>query len=272
MNKNRILFSIMGFFVSLILGFGLGQIIPYIGSLITKMADDRESSFISGAGGYLDKNSAMPAPMPMPSAPSDSPSQPTVPSGNPGQVDNNQAESLGSQITVMPEILEVTKPVYKESIKKYSFTVRASSGNLTFILTDANEKELKRQDSGEFIVSPTSSGVYYVCVEDLTGKRSSLQKITGCISVVRKITKEELESIFNSGDASRAQESDFKNRVSSHCKFSFNNCQEEESYQPKSYNEILNRIRMKTWSSVTVNSIYYNDKGQMAGASITVNY
>ncbi len=290
--KNSLLLAPLGFIICALIGLGLGKAVSYFINSDPKGSQYNGMPVFTGDG--VKKGGTSPSIPIVPSTPTNpSTSQPQTTPTTPASPKNTGPETgfagkdtkinttpstppanneIGGQLGILPEILDVSKPIYNETTNKYSFTVHASSDKLTFILADANNKELRSQGSGAFHVSPTSSGVYFVCVQDLTGNRSAFHKITGCIFRVNKITREELESVFNSGDASRAAENDFKNRVSSACKYTFNNCKEEESFQPKSYNEILNRIRMKTWSSISVNSISYNEKGQMTKAVLTVNY
>ena len=181
---------------------------------------------------------------------------------------NNQLVG-GSSIA---KVASISKPVYNESTKSYSFTVVAEGVGLTYCLADDKKRDIRSQSSGQFVVPPTSLGVYNVYVTDSQGNKSDFVTVRGCVAKVKSITKEELQRVLNSKDSNKAIEADFKNRVASGCKFTFVGRNEEEGDAPRSYNEIIQRVSMGTWSSVSVTSVSVNGSGKLSSAVIRVNY
>ena len=189
----------------------------------------------------------------------------------PGTTDlpaNNQLAGLSSTV----KVTTVSKPVYNENNKTYTFTVSAEGVGLSYCLANDKKKDLKAQANGTFIVSPVSSGLYYVYVKDSRGNKSDYVQVKGCLLKVKPITKEELQKVLNSKDSNKAIEADFKNRVASGCQFVFTGRNDEEGEAPRSYNEILQRVSMGTWSSVIVQSVSVNSVGKLSKAVIHVNY
>lgn len=180
--------------------------------------------------------------------------------------------TLGAGLPAVLEILSVTSPEYDEASKTYSFEVVASGENITYTLADSKKRDVQSNQTGEFKVQPTASGKYYVYVSDAGGNKTDYQEVRGCYKPVNKVTKEELQTILNSGKSQEAIDADFPNRVSSGCRYEFVGISEDET-PPGSYNEIINRIRMRTWSSVTVLSVLHNkESNKLVRAKIQVNY
>ncbi len=180
--------------------------------------------------------------------------------------------NLQTGLASSPEILSVSTPRYDNASKTYSFQVMASGENLTFTVADAKKKDVQSNQTGDFRVQPSSSGKYYVYVTDRFGNKSEYKEVKGFYRPVNKVTKEELQQILNSGRAQSAIDANFPDRVFSGCKYEFVGIHEDEDI-PRSYNEILNRIRMRTWSSVTVLSVSHNSEtNKLVRARIQVNY
>lgn len=175
-------------------------------------------------------------------------------------------------VATILEIRGITQPQYNETNKNYSFIVQAGGSGLTYVLLDSKKNVVKTQTSGSFVVKPSSSGKYYVYVTDTSGNKSSEKEVTGCKLVVDKITKQELQEVLNSGKSEVAKNHNFKERVSSRCKYVFSGRDPaEEGDLPESYNAILSYIP-RVWRSVSIESVSYNDSGQMVKASIHINY
>ena len=183
------------------------------------------------------------------------------------------ADGLAENNVGVGMIVSVSKPVYDEATKTYTFETTAAGNYERFVLADSKKNFVLSQTNGYFTVQPTSLGKYYVYVEDAAGHKSDYYEVSGCVTKVNKITKEELQRVLNTGDSSAAAKADFKNRIKAGCKFTYEGRNESEGDAPMSYNEILQRIKLKTWSSVTVKSVRYNsDSGKLTQATIKVNY
>lgn len=179
---------------------------------------------------------------------------------------------LEAEQPTLPEILSVSDPEYNEAGKTYSFQIVASGESLTYTVADAKKRDLQSNKTGDFTVQPSATGKYYVYITDSFGNKSDYVEVKGCYRLVEKVTKDELESIFNSGKSQDAIDADFANRISSGCRYEFVGINEDET-PPGSYNEIINRIRMKTWSSVTILSVSHNSEtNKLVRAKIQVNY
>ena len=193
------------------------------------------------------------------------------PMPSPGTIPT-EVTSLQTGMVSSPEVLEVSAPRYDGNSNTYSFKVTANGVNLTYTVADSKKKDLQSNQTGDFYVQPAASGKYYVYVTDSYGNKSEYREVKGFYRPVNKVTKDELQQILNSGRSQNAIDADFTNRVSSGCRYEFVGINEDED-APKSYNEILNRIRMKTWSSVTVLSVAYNNEtNKLVRARIQVNY
>ena len=172
-----------------------------------------------------------------------------------------------------PEILSVSKPQFDEKSNTYSFEVTASGNGLTYVLADKNKKDISAQQSSAFRgVAGTASGKYYVYVKDNRGQQSEYFAVEGCITHVKRIDAAELQRVLNSKDSNEAVKADFKNRVAASCRYEFRGRDESEGDAPRTYNDIILRLRMRTWASVQVLSVVYGDSGKMIKAVIQVNY
>lgn len=89
---------------------------------------------------------------------------------------------------------------------------------------------------------------------------------------VKKITAGEIESILNSGEIDRAIAANFKERISSRCLFDFYGRNPEEGVEPASYSDILMRTSLKTWESITILSLRYDEHDRLTYAKMKVHY
>ena len=179
----------------------------------------------------------------------------------------------------LPEILDISKPEYDGNY--YSFRVNASGTGLTYHLTDDTGRDITpvSHNGSTFKVRPTSKGKYQVYVTDINGNKSKYVEVSGCVVMIDKITASELQEVFDSEDTAVATQHDFKNRVASGCKYEFvglnpeSEGMDQESYvAPQSYNEIINRLHMNTWTSVKVVSVAYSTQGKLTKVVLNVNY
>lgn len=168
------------------------------------------------------------------------------------------------------EIIAVSKPVYHETNKKYSFTVTADGEVVEYHLCDSHGKELYSQTSPDFLVSPSYSGKYIVYAMNDSAISEDVE-VTGCYRMEEKLLKSDLQSAFNSGDYQAGDSNSFKTRISSKCAYRFSGIREGEE-APVSYSEIFNRISMGVWSSVTVDALEYDSHNRVSKMAITVNY
>lgn len=89
---------------------------------------------------------------------------------------------------------------------------------------------------------------------------------------VDKITKAELEEVLNSGSSDSAISHSFKNRVAANCAFTFSGLDENDVEVPRSYNDIIMRISLGTWSRVSAISVTYNENDKLKSASFNVEH
>lgn len=285
-NTGKIILSIAGFAVCAILGF-------FVTHLVIKPSNHYTASAVSGTGSLPSARSvdrsrepSQPVQANDNSSSDNSLSASSLPNGGAlqdapaiqtGQPVSDELNALPSQLPLSGtastlEVLNVSKPVYRESDKTYSFTVNASGSGLVYGLADRNKKNLRTQDTPSFRVSATSSGRYFVYVSDGRGNTSEYYPVDGCKTIVKKIDASELQQVLNSGSSDMASSADFKNRVASNCRYAFNGRNDEEGDAPVHYNEIINRISMHTWSSVEVTSVSHDDSGKLTRAVISVKY
>lgn len=168
------------------------------------------------------------------------------------------------------EIIAVTKPVYHETNKKYSFTVTVDGDVVEYHLCDSHGEELYSQSSPDFLVSPSYSGKYIVYAMNDSAISEGVE-VTGCYRMAEKLSKSDLQSAFNSGDYQAGDRNSFKTRISSKCAYRFFGIREGED-APVTYSEVFNRISMGVWSSVTVDALEYDSRNRVSKMSITVNY
>ena len=297
-NTGKIISSILGFIICAMIGFGgtkwiVGALNRPEGPAVADYqgaSSPRSGQLPSPAGGNAltpaqepkqqPAQSAASSAQPAQASPSVQPSQP-VQSGQKTPSAGSIASEAPSEVPVKnpissmlatSEILAVSTPVYHEKEKVYTFSVTAKGGGLTYVLADSKQKDIRSQQNGEFRVSGTSVGKYYVYVKDAQGNKSPMVAVDGCRAKVKPVEASELQGILNSGDSSQAVAADFKNRISSNCRYVFLGRDEDEGDAPRSYNEIINRIKMRTWSSVQVQSVSYNESGKVAKATILVKY
>ena len=280
-NTVKIILSIVGFVVCALIGF-------FATEAISKAVDNRSDSVQYGGGGAIGSSMTEPQPRTQePARPIDKPATAAIPNTNTQPKSSSKAKSKSDKSSPldglqrelpatnsanMPVIEHISTPEYNESTAKYTFVVNANMGGLTYVLCNGKQEEIQTQTSREFKVPGISGGKYFVYVKDVQGNKSDYYPVEGCWIMMKKISAGELQDVLNSGNSSTAQSADFKNRVASNCRYVFSGRDEAEGDAPSSYNEIINRVKMRTWSSISVLSVSYNARGQLSKASIQVNY
>ena len=109
-----------------------------------------------------------------------------------------------------------------------------------------------------------------VVLEDVK-QQTSVQE-EKAVYKVEKITKAELEEVLNSGSSDSAISHSFKNRVAANCAFKFSGLDENDVEVPRSYNDIILRISLGTWSRVSAISVTYNENDKLKSASFNVEH
>jgi hypothetical protein len=97
--------------------------------------------------------------------------------------------------------------------------------------------------------------------------------ISGCevVSIKNKVTASEFQSLLLSKDENNANKL-LKGRINNaSVSYRFTGINEDEP-QPRSYTEIINRLKMGTWSSIQITSVGYDSQGRLNSANITVTY
>lgn len=279
-NSSKIIIAILDFIICAVIGY-MGM--KFLSRTKENVKGGMAQTSSAGVGISAPQGTSKTAPFPETSN-SRSVTQPSASGSVKAQaLDSSQpmpagAASMGNAdlrtgLVAMPEILSVTSPSYDDMTKTYSFQVVASGERLTYTVADAKRKDIMSNSTGDFSVQPSSTGKYYVYIVDGYGNKSDYAEVRGCFRLVNRITKEELEEVFNSKSATQdAIDADFPNRVASGCKYDFVDLKEDE-VPPGSYNEIINRIRMKTWSSVTILSVTHaRENNKLVRAKVRVNY
>lgn len=271
-NSSKIIISILDFIICALIGYmGMTFLNQVRGNASGGMAPSSSTSSYSAGIGKPVSRTPSKAATPFPGSGNvESTTTPSTPSNpRPAQVGNT---TLVNGLASSPEILSVSTPSYDENSKTYSFSVVASGNNLTYTLADTRKKDIQSNGTGDFRVQPSASGRYYVYITDGYGVKSDYMEVKGCYRPVNKVMKDEFQQILNSGRSQNAIDADFANRVSSGCRYEFVGIDDNE-VPPGSYNEIINRIRMRTWSSVTVLSVVHSSEtNKLVRARIQVNY
>jgi hypothetical protein len=309
-NTGKIITSIVGFIVCAFLGYAVTELVSRTSDRSDSSVAQSYSGGGAGGGKFPESHASPASPAPSaPQAPAEVPAssapaasapqapaaseQPVVIPSQPVQETPRPAEAApqtgdyvprdapkdiptGNSLSasgMRPEILSVSKPQFDEKSNTYSFEVTASGNGLTYVLADKNKKDISAQQSSAFRgVAGTSSGKYYVYVKDNRGQQSEYFAVEGCVTHVKRIDAAELQRVLNSKDSNEAVKADFKNRVAASCRYEFRGRDESEGDAPRTYNDIILRLRMRTWASVQVLSVVYGDSGKMIKAVIQVNY
>ena len=105
------------------------------------------------------------------------------------------------------------------------------------------------------------------------GAASSSASSAPAASSVSKVTADELARILNAKNTSAARNV-LEGRISPNCSFSFTGLSDDEKNvsKPRTYVDIINRMDMGTWSSISVSSVGYDGSGKLNRATIHVNY
>lgn len=153
-------------------------------------------------------------------------------------------------------------PQFSDLYRNYGVTAKASyegceAPSFEYLIYDNQNNLIKTETRSRFALNATESGRYYlVARETTTGEESDPVEITGC--KVRKMTKERVEQICNSGNYStQAKEEAYAYNPDLVLKF---NSSSENAY---SISEICNTIDMGIWQKVTVSDIKYDNLGRI---------
>lgn len=161
--------------------------------------------------------------------------------------------------------------------ESYNVTVKAevdTKDKLTYELCEYNTDNVKYSNSsGEFkgveaAVDGTETYTIYA-VNTSTNDRASIN-IPGFKKIVvakpiEKLTKEELQAIFNSGN----ETSDLKSKFANKYTLTFNGLPADEP-APDRYSEIFNRL-IAGWLSVEVVNVTYNSMNYITSIEFNVN-
>jgi len=170
-----------------------------------------------------------------------------------------------------PTVMYVSRPKYDEKTQRYHFTVEASSNAVQYCLTDEKENHLNFDRSdGEFSVPARSDGKYRVYVTDIHGNKSDTFPVEGCTIQLKKVTEEELENLLMAKNINNAK-NELKGRMAGKVHYDYVGIDpNEEPDTPESYSDIITRLTTKTWTSVQVQKITYNQEGKVVNVKIAV--
>ena len=170
-----------------------------------------------------------------------------------------------------PTVNYSTRPDYDEKTQRYHFTVEASSNAVRYCLADVNGNHLNfDREDGNFSVPARSDGKYNVYVEDIHGNKSDFYPVDGCTIRLKKVTEEEFENLLMAKNINNAK-NELKGRMAGNVKYDYVGIDpDEEPDPPLSYSDIITRMTTKTWTSVQVQKITYNQEGKVVSVKIAV--
>ena len=185
-------------------------------------------------------------------------------------------------VSTIPVFLEsgITAPE-RDAKGNFRFSARAeveSAHQLKYVLyKDVNCTELVSENiSGQFTdVPPVASKTYYIRVQNMaTGDWSVSMPVQGFVALPKydKITKAELENLFNVQKDYNMAPRDFKNRLAPSYTIVANGMNENE--RPVSdIADVCLKIFNETWSYVVVEEpIIYDNQNRLKKLTIRVNY
>lgn len=177
----------------------------------------------------------------------------------------------------------ISKPVLGND-GKYSFDVAAAVENgdaLVYILfadAECNNKVADNADGKFKGLQPVASQTYYVCAQNaMTGDYSDLIEVKGFVKpepklqMYNKITKEELDHIFNVAKSYDAAGKGFSHRMAPGYKIVTNGLAEGER-KVSDIAEICTKTSFGMWASVSVTELQYDAQNRLTKLVITVNY
>ncbi|MBE6234317.1 MAG: hypothetical protein E7118_07585 [Bacteroidales bacterium] len=202
----------------------------------------------------------------------------TVASGK-ADVNNDSAVVETPVVSTVPSVLEVSDPV-KGADGKYSFTAAASVESedvLLFCLysDEACSESVANELEGVFSgISPVPSQTYYLRVQNYKTKEySETVPVKGFAQPVmyEKITKAELENLFNVAKNYDAAPKNFGHRISKSLVITVNGAKDGER-GVSTPADICTKTQNGIWSSATVENLGYDGQGRLNKLVIRVNY
>lgn len=208
------------------------------------------------------------------------------------EVEEQPEEQLVAEVPVVepePEIQISRVPVaILEAAPKraksgnYSFNVLASvesEEQLRYVVyTDTTcTVEVAANLDGVFAnIPPANTGTYYVKVQNVASQDySEIIPVEGLIRLVqyRKITKAELEKLFNVDKSWNAAPDFFPSSLSHNYGSSLTVLgMSPDERKPGSLGDICTKVSIGTWSSATVESISYDNQGRLTKLVVRANY
>lgn len=182
-------------------------------------------------------------------------------------------------VSTVPVIMEVSSPV-RGTDGKYSFNAVASveSGDVILYSLYADEScltsvadELKGQFTG---LVPVPSQTYYLRIQNLTTKEySEVMPVKGFVQPVsyEKVTKAELENLFNVAKNFDAAPKNFGHRISKSLAITVNGANDDDR-GVSTIADICLKTQNTLWASVTVENLGYDGQGRLNKLVIRVNY
>lgn len=179
-------------------------------------------------------------------------------------------------LSTIPVIDTVSTPVGKGG--KYSFTVSASVESGDELIYGIYRDELCTDNvdanfDGNFIDVPgNDSRIYYVKVENVKTHEAEIVSVGGFVKIVKvqKVTKEDLEQLFNVAKSWSAASPKILAGVPTNVQIKVLN---QEIEKKRSVNDICMQIESGVWSSVTVlqESLVYDAQDRLVKMTVSVN-
>ena len=183
-------------------------------------------------------------------------------------------------VSTVPVIMEVSSPV-RGTDGKYSFNAVASveSGDVLFFSLYADEacatepvaNDLEGNFSG---LAPVPSQTYYLRVQNYKTKEySEVMPVKGFVQPVsyEKVTKAELENLFNVAKNFDAAPKNFGHRISKSLAITVNGANDGER-GVSTIADICTKTQNGIWSSATVENLGSDGQGRLNKLVIRVNY
>lgn len=186
--------------------------------------------------------------------------------------DNKLDLSTDVGIDMSREIqIVIGEPNPNSETRTYAFSASAEGGygRLTYYLYPAkNAKDTLVSEDGHFInVSSCPNGKYILHVKDAYGNESK-QEVTGFISILKKLTPQELTSRLSKATPDNSLKNYFpQGRYS----ITFAGIKSGDPI-PTTYTQIYSNIASGYWSKVRVTNIEYNDYNKITRVYISVYY
>ena len=204
--------------------------------------------------------------------------EPVEPEGQKVEV----VEEVPEEKPLTPVVLGQMQPVYNAKTKTYSLPVKVESAPEGAVLSlelyaypDTTTLVLSSSTLPDTILNlaPAESGIYRVVVNAKVGDRSAksgVRDVEGFVKVaaqVQKMSAGELQKQLNSKSRRISSDPRISRSALIHC-----SGLQGDDPAPQVLSDVITKLTMEIWSSVTVTSVSYNDNGIITAISLVPHY